>query len=622
MYEVIVVGAGHAGVEAALACSRLNHKTLMFVANINKITSLPCNPSIGGPAKGIIVREIDALGGEMAKIADKTLLQIKMLNSSKGPAVRALRIQADKIAYPLAMKEVVFNTPNLEVREGFVEEVIIKNHEAIGVRLRNEEIFAKAIIIASGTYMASQILVGDKAHEAGPEEEKTSSLLSKSLKALGLEIIRLKTGTPPRLKKDTVNYDKMLIQEGDAYPWRFSEETKEVIDFKDMLPCYLTYTTKETHELIKKNIHRSSMYSGLVTGVGPRYCPSIEDKIVRFADKERHQIFIEPESLFSDEVYIQGLSTSLPHDVQSELIKTIPGLENALITKYAYAIEYDAINPLELKASLETKKINNLYFAGQVNGTSGYEEAACQGLIAGINASRKINRLSPFVLKRNEAYIGVLIDDLITKGIKDPYRMLTSRAEFRLLLRHDNAEDRLLNYGYQIGLIPQERYHRHQTKIQTKEEIIATLQKIMINPKEVVNAYLQANNKASLNVKTSTYDLLKRPDINFFDIEQLSQTTFSASSQIKDEITIMVKYAGYIQKELKTAENLKLMETKIIPPNLDYDLISNITKEAKDKLKKVEPATIGQASRISGVNPSDIAVLLVYLESWHKHGSI
>ncbi|MDD4211812.1 MAG: tRNA uridine-5-carboxymethylaminomethyl(34) synthesis enzyme MnmG [Bacilli bacterium] len=620
-YDIIVIGGGHAGCEAALACSRLQYHTLMMVGSINYIASMPCNPSIGGPAKGIIVREIDALGGEMAKVADQTLLQIKMLNGSKGPAVRALRCQSDKLAYSRTMREIVLSTPNLEVREGLVEEIIVEDGHAIGIKVENGvTIKTKSIIIASGTYLSSQILCGSHAHPSGPDNERTTTKLSASLRSLGLELIRLKTGTPPRLAKDSLHYEAMTIQEGDKTPWRFSEETTDVIPFSNHVPCYLTYTSPETHRIIRENIHKSSMYSGLVTGVGPRYCPSIEDKIVRFADKERHQIFIEPESLELDEVYVQGFSTSLPHEVQDIIVRTIPGLEDAIIRKYAYAIEYDAINPLELKNTLETKKIDNLFFAGQVNGTSGYEEAACQGLIAGINASRKLSNLSPLILKRDEAYIGVLIDDLITKGVRDPYRMLTSRAEFRLLLRHDNAEERLLSKGYEMGLISEERYQRYQAKKALKEDTIALLKDLKLTPKEDTIAYLEEHEKAIIHDKMSAYELLRRPDIDLNDVRILSGIFFDIDHHLEEEILIAIKYEGYIQKELKAAKSMAIMESKKIPDNINYDAILNIAKEAKDKLKKVHPETIGQASRISGVNPSDISILLVYLESVKRNG--
>lgn len=623
MTDIIVIGGGHAGVEAALACSRLQLNTLMIVGNIKRIANMPCNPSIGGPAKGIIVREIDALGGEMAKVADQTLLQIKMLNGSKGPAVRALRCQSDKVAYPRKMQEIVLNSPNLTVLEGLVAGLLVENGHVTGIEMEDGTKYeTTAVIIASGTYLSSQILCGSTSYPSGPDQEKTTTKLSKSLRELGLELIRLKTGTPPRVARDSIHYDRMIVQPGDKESWRFSETTKVVIPFEKHVPCYLTYTAPKTHAIIRENIHRSSMYSGLVTGVGPRYCPSIEDKIVRFADKERHQIFIEPESLEIDEAYIQGFSTSLPHDVQDQIIRTLPGLEDAVIRKYAYAIEYDAINPLELKNTLETKKIGSLYFAGQVNGTSGYEEAACQGLMAGINAARKLKNLAPFVLKRDEAYIGVLIDDLITKGVRDPYRMLTSRAEFRLLLRHDNAEDRLLKYGHEIGLIDEARYQNYLEKAKSKDDIINHLKEIKINPKEVVNQYLASQEKSIINEKISAYELLRRPDVDFNDIEAIIGEKFTLSEFMKEEILISIKYEGYIQKEIKAAKSLALMESKIIPESINYDAIGNIAKEAKDKLKKVQPHTIGQASRISGVNPSDISILLVYLESVHKHGSI
>lgn len=621
MYDVIVVGGGHAGIEAALATSRLNNKTLLLVGNINKIGSMPCNPSIGGPAKGIIVREIDALGGQMAKTIDATLLQLKMLNSSKGPAVRALRAQADKITYPKYMRDVLFSTANLDIKECYVDEILADDQKVKGVKLENgEKIYAKSVILATGTYMGSNILVGHEKTISGPESQRTNHKISQSLRDLGFELIRLKTGTPPRILKNSIDYDKMIPQYGDKESWRFSEETDHVRPFSEQVICYLTYTTKKTHQLINENLQLSSMYSGLVKGVGPRYCPSIEDKIVRFKDKERHQIFIEPEALEMDEAYIQGLSTSLPHYIQEPLVKSLPGLENAVITKYAYAIEYDAINPMQLEYTLESKKIDGLYFAGQINGTSGYEEAACQGLMAGINASLKLQGKEPLILRRDEAYIGVLIDDLITKGVIDPYRLLTSRAEYRLLLRHDNSETRLLPYGYKVGLVNKERFLKFTEKEKLKEQTIADFKINFINPKNEVNEYLLSQNKHVLNNKTSYYEFLKRPEVDFNDLEMLTGKHYPFSDMVKDQILIAIKYEGYIQKEYKNAKKLQVMESKLIPDDIDYDRIPNIAMEAKDKLKKIKPRTLSQASRISGVNPSDIAILLVYLESRKKNG--
>ena len=618
MFDIVVIGGGHAGVEAALASARLNNKTLLIVGNIKRIANMPCNPSIGGPAKGIIVREIDALGGEMGKAADATLLQVKMLNSSKGPAVRALRFQSDKVKYPEYMRNVIFNTPNLEVKEKLVTALDVKDNTICGLYLEQEHIECKAIIIASGTYLDSRVLMGHDFWQSGPDNEKTTSELSKNLKSLGLDLIRLKTGTPPRIKTNSIDFSKTKLEPGDEFPYSFSEETTYIKPFSEQVPCYLTRTTKETHDIIKKNLTKSAMYGGIVEGVGPRYCPSIEDKIMKFPDKESHQVFLEPESLEIDETYIQGFSTSMPKDVQEEMVHSLPGLEHAVIAKYAYAIEYDAINPLELKASLETKKINNLFFAGQVNGTSGYEEAACQGLMAGINASLKLHGKAPFVLRRDEAYIGVLIDDLITKGVRDPYRLLTSRAEFRLLLRHDNAQERLLKYGYDLGLIKEERYQRFLEKRKTIDAIIEELKNIKINPKQELNEYLLNQGKAVINNTISAFEFIKRPDIDFNDITHYTGIIFEYDRSILEQVLIEIKYEGYIAKAYREANKLKLMENRKIPDDIDYSQIKNVAKEACEKLNKVRPTTLAQASRISGVNPSDVEMILVYLESRKK----
>ena len=619
-YDCIVIGAGHAGVEAAMASARLGNKTLMVCGNLKKIANMPCNPSIGGPAKGIIVREIDALGGCMAKAIDATLLQVKMLNYSKGPAVRALRAQADKDTYPAYMINLVMHQENLDVLETLVSDIYVNDkNEVTSIKTIDDKlIYTSHIIVTTGTYLDSCVLCGSEKTPSGPDGQTTTSLLSRSLEKLGLRLIRLKTGTPPRVLKSSINYDILEKQYGDKEELRFSDETVDVVPYEKQCVCYLTYTTAKTHEIIRANLHRSSMYSGLVKGVGPRYCPSIEDKVVRFSDKERHQLFIEPEGMARNEDYIQGFSTSLPHDVQEEMIHTIPGLENCIITKYAYAIEYDAIDPLELKPSLETKKIKGLFFAGQVNGTSGYEEAACQGLMAGINSSQLLKGLAPLVLRRDEAYIGVLIDDLITKGVKDPYRMLTSRAEYRLLLRHDNSEDRLLKYGHDVGLVSDARFNHYLDECKQMDDTVNHLKQIYINPTKEVNDYLLNNNKDIVNNKVSAFDLLKRPEIEFSDLEILFKETFDLNKKLKEKITINTKYDGYIQKAYKQASKMLVMETRKIPEDIDYNLIPNIASEAKDKLNKVRPATISQASRISGVNPSDISILLVYLENY-KH---
>ena len=613
MYDLIVVGGGHAGCEAAHIGAYLGLKTALVTANIKNIADMPCNPSIGGTAKGIIVREIDALGGIMGKVADRTHFQIKMLNNGKGPAVRSLRAQADKVAYPKVMLEFLESTPNLTIIEGMVENLIVNDNKVGGVILSDgKELKSDAVILTTGTYLKANILIGSENTPGGPHGEARSNNLSDNLKKLGLEIQRLKTGTPPRIKKDSIDFSKMQEELGDNEYYTFSFDNPPFYEINKQQKCYLLYTNAKTHEIIRNNLDKSAMYGGYVTGIGPRYCPSIEDKIVRFADKERHQLFLEPESIYYDEWYLQGFSTSMPRNVQEKMVHSLNGLENAVITKYAYAIEYDALNPLEMKPSLENKLIENLFTAGQINGTSGYEEAAAQGLIAGINAHHKLKGLEPLILRRDEAYIGVLIDDLVTKGTKEPYRMLTSRAEYRLILRHDNADLRLREIGYNHGTIDEERF----TKLKEKEALMNEVKNILRNN----NLKLNDETKellSSLNIEvpifsTSLYLFLKRPEINMEIIKQLIPLDYP--KDILEEVEIEIKYEGYIAKVYKEAEKSKKLEEKLIPKDIDYDDILNLASEARQKLSQIRPLSIGQATRISGVNPSDIAILTVYLK--------
>ena len=615
MYEIIVVGGGHAGCEASHAAAVKGHKTLLVTSNIKNIADMPCNPHIGGSAKGIVVREIDALGGVMGKVADKTHLQIKMLNSAKGPAVQSLRAQGDKIAYPKEMLKELQSLDNLEIREAMVEDLIVEDGKVKGIILEDgEKIESQAVILTTGTYLKADILVGNTRTRQGPHGEKPSNHLSDKLKEYGFTIKRLKTGTPQRIDRKSIDFSKTKVEPGDDKYLTFSFDLEPQYKLEDQIPCHLTYTTAETHRIIRENLNKSSMYGALddIEGIGPRYCPSIEDKVVRFSDKERHQLFIEPESRYYDDMYLQGFSTSMPPEVQELMVHSLPGFENAKILKYGYAIEYDAIYPTQLKNSLETKVLENLFTAGQINGTSGYEEAACQGLMAGINASLKLEGKDPLVLKRNEAYIGVLIDDLITKGIRDPYRLLTSRAEFRLLLRSDNADQRLRRYGYDVGLINEEQLARLDKKEKEIQELLEWTreQKLKVT-KEVEEEF----NKRNFQVPsaTLTYEqLLKRPEITIEFLEQFEK--FPYSDEIKEQVEIYLKYEGYIAKSYKEAEKLLKLEKKQIPADIDYDKVNNIASEARQKLKEVRPTTIAQAIRISGVNPSDISILSVYLK--------
>lgn len=614
MYDVIVVGGGHAGIEAALAPARMNQKTVLVTSNFDNVGSLPCNTSIGGPAKGIIVREIDALGGQMSKTADATYLQMKMLNTAKGPGVQSLRAQADKKAYPRYMQSVLKKQDNLDIIEGMVEDLIVENNCVKGVVLANGELISgKMVILTTGTYMKAEILCGDKKHASGPDNQEECKFLSTRLKELGFRIQRLKTGTPPRVEINSVDYSKTSLQPGTDAQLAFSYQTTDYVPIDQQVPCYLTYTNEKTHQIIKNNLHRSSMYGGYVSGVGPRYCPSIEDKIVKFSDKPQHQIFLEPESKEMNTIYVQGFSTSLPHDVQEEMIRTIPGLENCKILKYAYAIEYDAVDPLQLWPSLETKVIKNLFTAGQINGTSGYEEAAGQGLIAGINATLKNQNKEPLILKRDEAYIGVMIDDLVTKGTDEPYRMLTSRAEYRLLIRHDNADERLMRYGHEVGLINDNVYQQYLDKMSGVFNEIERLDTIRFTPKHPINDVLEKLGSTRLTEGVSAKELIKRPELDYEKILPFVEAPNLTEEQRK-RITILIKYKGYIDKALRQANKQKKMEEKKIPDDINYNEINNLALEAKQKLSAIRPLTIGQASRISGINPADISVLLIYLK--------
>lgn len=624
MFDVIVVGGGHAGCEASIACAKSGKNTLLVTGNLNMLGSMPCNPSIGGPAKGIVVREIDALGGYMGKNADKCQIQMKMLNGSKGPAVRALRAQADKKLYPREMKKYIESLSNLTLKEALVESLIIRDKKACGVILQNgEEIESKAVILTTGTYLNSRTLRGFDFCIEGPDKQPTTFGISKQLKDLGFTIQRLKTGTPPRIARDSIDFSKGSIEPGDKYPWKFSFDPGYDQIEKVNVDCHLIYTNKEMHKLITDNLDKSSMYGGVIKGIGPRYCPSIETKVVRFADKERHQVFLEPESLYIDEIYVGGFSTSMPIDIQDKMIRMLPGLENCEVRRYAYAIEYDAINPIELWPSLETKFIENLFCAGQINGTSGYEEAACQGLMAGINAVAKLNGKKPLVLKRDEAYIGVLIDDLVTKGTEEPYRLLTSRAEYRLLLRHDNADIRLREYGYEYGLISYEQINRLHKKIEDIKKAKDILGHTRLKINEDNNKYLESLNSSRISESTLYLDLLKRPEITFENVLDLIKNNNQMNifegidfiGEVLEEAEIEIKYSGYIEKARNQALKMHSLEDKIIPDNIDYNKVGNLALEAREKLMAIRPKTIGQASRIMGVNPADIAVLLVYVEA-------
>ena len=600
-FDAIVVGGGHAGCEAVLALAKMGFKCLLVTGDKDKIAMMPCNPHIGGSAKGIVVREIDALGGMMGKVADKTQLQMKMLNNSKGPAVRSLRAQGDKVAYPKEMQRIIEENENITIIEDMVEDLIVEDKVVKGVILSNNtKIYSFVVILTTGTYMKADILVGDTRTSSGPSGTRPSLFLSNNLEKLGFKLLRLKTGTPPRIERKSIDFSKTKMEPGDDKLYTFSFDDEPYYKVEDQEPCYLTYTTEETHRIIRENLSKSSMYGGIKEklGTGPRYCPSIEDKIVRFADKERHQLFLEPESRFFDDIYIQGFSTSMPHDIQELMVHSLPGLENAKILRYAYAIEYDAIDSKDLYLTLESKIIENLYTAGQINGTSGYEEAACQGLMAGINAGLKMKGKEPLILKRDEAYIGVLIDDLITKGVRDPYRLLTSRAEYRLLLRSDNADLRLRKYGYEVGLINDEQYNRLIKKEKNINEIIEELKNITIKNERKMNGI----------------EYIKRTENSIVDIKDKLSNTYK--DEELEQAEIIIKYEGYITKAKKDAEKMRKLDSKKIPVDIDYDKVPNLASEARIKLKEVRPTSFSQAMRISGVNPSDISILSVYMKRY------
>lgn len=613
-YDVIVVGAGHAGCEAALAAARMGEKTLLLTINLDMVAFMPCNPSIGGPAKGIVVREIDALGGQMGKNIDATYIQMRMLNTGKGPAVRALRAQADKNAYHRLMKATLEQEPNLTLRQGLVERLIVHNKVCQGVVTNTGARYrAQAVVLTAGTSSRGKIIIGELMYSSGPNNSLPSIKLSEDLEKHGFQLQRFKTGTPPRVAKNTVDFSKMEEQTGDTTPHAFSYETLPQSYLKDQISCWMTYTNAHTHQIIRDNLDRAPMFSGVIQGVGPRYCPSIEDKIVRFADKPRHQIFMEPEGRDTEEYYVGDFSTSMPEEVQQQMLHSVAGLEHAQMMRPGYAIEYDIVEPWQLKQTLETKIIAHLYTAGQMNGTSGYEEAAGQGIIAGINAALQVKQQAPLILKRNEAYIGVMIDDLVTKGTTEPYRLLTSRAEYRLVLRHDNADLRLTEYGHQLGLISAQRYQQFQHKAQQISQEIARLQKVRIKPSAQVNELLAQYQMAPLQDGVLAADFLKRPQIHYSDIQDLIGGP-DLPLPVIEQVEISIKYAGYIKKQEAQIAHLKKLEAKKIPANLDYDDVQGLATEALQKLKKINPTTIAQASRISGVNPADLSILMIYIQ--------
>ncbi|MDQ8736544.1 tRNA uridine-5-carboxymethylaminomethyl(34) synthesis enzyme MnmG [Paenibacillus sp. LHD-38] len=615
-YDVIVIGAGHAGCEAALAAARMGCETLLLTINLDMVAFMPCNPSIGGPAKGHVVREIDALGGEMGRNIDKTFIQMRMLNTGKGPAVHALRAQADKFDYQHLMKKTIEETPQLTLRQGMAEELIVEDGKCLGIVTKTgAEYRARTTVVTTGTYLRGKIIMGELMYESGPNNQQPSVRLSASLKENGLELVRFKTGTPPRVHKDTIDFSKTEIQPGDDKPKFFSHETESSTN--EQLPCWLTYTSEATHKIINDNLHRAPMFSGAIEGTGPRYCPSIEDKIVRFADKPKHQIFLEPEGKNTSEYYVQGLSTSMPEDVQLGILRSIPGLEKVEMMRNGYAIEYDAVVPTQLWPSLETKVIDSLFTAGQINGTSGYEEAAGQGVMAGINAARKVQGKEPIIIGRSEGYIGVMIDDLVTKGTNDPYRLLTSRAEYRLLLRHDNADLRLTPTGYEIGLISEERYNKFLRKKELVEIDIERLRGTKVKPDQV-NDMLIAAGTAPMEHGTDALSLLRRPEVTYAMLETVVPSVPEMTEEMKEQVEIQIKYAGYIEKQLVQVERLNKMEKKRIPDDIDYNDVRSLASEAKQKLSVIRPLSIGQASRIAGVTPADISILLVYLEHYNR----